>query len=444
MISPQEKEDNALSATDENLVCTMETIENCPENAEEDESMAKLYEWRLNMARARVIKIDGLKKQLESLELDYLRTRALIDRQLLEKQGGRLEEILKEEQLPFAVHRENASVAWAKKDLRNAAIVYLIGHKEEIQNVFRREIAIKGCETATYRQLLEMVFSELLKELPAQLPEPVLQVFLDNYRDTPVCGLDLYHFCREYPGLEHPEINIYRKEDIETFYGHILATLSGIGLSTWENYRSRKKSMNSQLLNYDSDAKPLPPSHELGILQGPMRVFLIRKICHAATEDAVTERPGERAGMPTLLLEHFEYFGQAGDSLDTIDTFKNLPEEGPIMDGLQRIIGKTTRRKIMSVLSGVVGDKEDLLTEIYGLLVNIVGLDNLPDNKNREELSQAVSQAMAYQFGQELLQQLRLFHSQKKPVEGQPDHCVTQIAELNQLALYCLKRIRSA
>jgi hypothetical protein len=280
-----------------------------------------------------------------------------------------------------------------------------------------------------------------LNDLPAEPGLSSWQTLLGGDRNEPVGALDLYERCRDYPGLTEPEINIYKKVDMETYYGHLLATISGIDQSIWENYRTKKRSVENQLLNYDAEGKPLPPSHEFGVLQGPLRIFLIRNICRSSTETALSESQNEEADMSSRLLGYFEYFGQASDSLEIIDRYKSLPENTPIMDGLQRIIGLTTRGKIMAVLSGRIAGREQLLSDIYGLLSTIISLGDIPFDKDDQKKD--IAGAMAYQFGRELTQQLRLFNSQKKPAEGIPDNCETQISELHQLALYCLFRIKT-
>ncbi len=444
MSSPSQHDGLAADGRDEIFSYAVDSSRSTSETQEiADEDLRALFALRIGMARGRSLKISMLRDQLVSLEQDYLRTRALVDGQMQAQKRLRFENFLAMEFISGDPLAPEVQLQKARFLFRQAAVSWLLANYEEIEKKFRMEASILGKDAITYQEILKMIF----KEIPAQITELLSSEtlsLLKSFVGSPFGNsFDLYQLCQDYPHLTDLEVNIYNREDLERFQGHLLGTLSGVGKNVWENYQRKKTQLARELKEYGADRSALPEAHHFGRLREPMRIFLIREQLHASVEKAVAGNNGETektVEIPRQLLEHFDYFGRKAESGELAERFHSLPVQSVFWDALQRVLGQATPRRMIAQLSDQIEKEEALLEKIYQLMQLVNSLEKM----SGAGLSNDECRGLASIFGRDLKQILEGLNKQKQPAADHPLSVERQLDETLQLAAYTHKQLQNS
>ncbi len=401
-----------------------------------DAELEPLFRLRLNMARARAAKSNIMRGQLARLDAAYVAARAPLDRQMLEPADRELmiftaAEIVRRHNPPAL---EYGAMAEAKLLLREVLFKHLLLEQERINIDFRIVCVNEGREKISWGELSDYLLKrhwptviDALSPLEKNLPAGV-SAQLESASEPG----RLRALCFSYPLPSTPTLDIYNRAQLETFYGHLLSAVSGLHRERYEQFSHQRRPLQRELELLDGTDSPLPSLHELGPLAEQLRLHLLQQLLQQRINRAST---GSGTYDPQLLLERYQYFGKSAESRSQLAEFEALPENNLVAEGVDRLLGRNTRQKIIAALGGLIPSPW-LVETTAEMLALIDGLE-LAGQKGVPE-----ARTLASQFGQELRLMLGRASAIKKPADPSIIEGLFQgMKDQVRLAKYCFRNL---
>jgi len=200
---------------------------------------------------------------LSNLEEDYLASRQLFDSQITLRDRKELNSFFDLEVIAPEETAESA-VARARLDFLKVILSHLLEEKEEVIKKFRMEVSVRGMDKISYDRLFQMIFADIYPQIADQLDPATIRALHCYGLSSTNIGYEFYLLCQNYPHLKTPEVDIYSKEQVNTFYGHLLGTISGIGRPVYENYYRKWEALTKEIGEYGDPKTHLPVPSVLG------------------------------------------------------------------------------------------------------------------------------------------------------------------------------------
>lgn len=413
-----------------------------PSSSQIDQDLMPVFHLRLNMARGRAAKIRILRGQLAALETSYSAARAPLDRQLLAPEDRELliytaDDLVRRHNPPAL---ECGPEAEDKTRLRQAFFRYLLQEEEQIVIDFRIHCVNKGVEEICYAELADYLIGRHLERACSSLrpieksfsPATIRQLGLNSDQEAPHPDRKRHpSWFFSYPLAVGQYLNIYRRSELEAFYGQLLSAVSGLNRQRYEQYARQRDPLVRELDGLECQGNPLPSVAQLGTLGEQLRLHLLRLVFE---QKIAKQTDQELKYNPQELLDLYGYFGRQEESRLLGEEFDSLPQQNLLMEGVSRLMRRQTRLKIIDTLAE--GVPSPWLADMTAEMLTLVhALDRLATTRKLEEARQ-----MSVQFSQELLLGLRRASAIKKPADPAIIESLFQeMNDLVQLARYCLK-----
>jgi hypothetical protein len=414
---------------------------------ESEESLYEgLFRLRLSMARARMHKTLLLQSQLDQLDADYRRNSYNLNLQIMSAPNRQLESFFDREVLSGQGGPRHPEALWAgvMLDFSKTALDYFLREKEEVMKKFRMEISIQGRSYAEYDELIRLIFRESGESILSLL-SPFTREALNGYgQNTDNQLYEYFLVCQSYPHLRDVPVDIYNREQLDAFYGHLLATISGIGRPGYDLYHQKKQALLKEQELYAPKGRNLPSAWQFGRLREPMKIFLLRESFRKSLDQnsagALIAPPSDPLA-PQAFLQEFEDSPQS-ESRALAERFSSTPPVSRISAFIRKMIGQTTRQGMIDELGDRLGPEEVLLQKLFSLMTSIRSLELLAEKTGQPEIP-----VFAYQLGRDLfllLKAMNMNYSVFKTAGQDFHHIGIQLDELVRLAEYSVKRLKSS
>lgn len=254
-----------------------------------------------------------------------------------------------------------------RKSLRRESASYLLENADEIMQFLQLKIASANRTEVTYLELMERTFGYIYKELIKYLSPTTRRLLTQDtdFKRSPD-DLTLLRLCLSYGATPNMTVDMKNPEEIEGFYGFLVAAILGIDKKEQSEYQKARQKHLRKLEAFKQPELVLPKLPDLGDINAQFQLFLLRKHYQNRLE---------RISIQPQALQ-----GESQYSKKLLDHYcrNNMPieESGQSPKHSGEFSGLLAGREHLSV-SKITAPV--LLEKLYGIMITLFKLESLRD-----------------------------------------------------------------
>lgn len=254
---------------------------------------------------------------------------------------------LEENEISLSVPEPRISQAIDIKALRKTIVSIMLEKHDLFMRNFRFHfvkslppgVKNRQQETVMVGEVAHLVFSDAFIESNTFLGEEKKKE-MNPYNAERSYGFDFVAKCLYFPLDVDDRVNIYKKEDLETFYGHLISAISGLGMPVYRSYQERLEEINLDLPEFPMG--PLPSEPKFGKYLEQINIALLQESMAAKIQAALH---GEEKRPDIPLLPFFENTTGMEASLKD---FGKLPVENSFWKRIEGVIFGLTKESYLT------------------------------------------------------------------------------------------------